>query len=1481
VVEASQIQENTPAPTKKKRRWLWWLTIPGFLVTLLLLLQLHAVQSFLAKRVAAYLSSEWNRKVQIDEVSVDLWARFVLRGFYVEDHHGDTLIYAQELRVASYAYAGNKNQFSTQSIELSNPVIHLKRYANESDWNYQFLSDYFTSSEPKDTTAGTDLWIGRLTLSDGSFQFDDANTAAPASAVFDANHIFVKHLNLQASDIFLGEKHTLASVDHLQFTDRSGFTCDDMHVCLHVDDKQMDFSGLKLKTGSTEFNAEMRLFVNDTAQWNDFANQVQWDGKIAKSVFVPEDFSAFLSDLNGFSNTMEIFGQVSGTLNQLHLAHLVLETGRKTKFDCSATVYNLAQLDSLWYDAQVHRLATDYTDLMHIPNYPFAEKQPLPLPHNIEALGLIDFKGRVKGGLEQVSVDGEVFTEIGNLKTQLDLYNFSTKLAYRGKLDLSKFQLNTYYATPDLGILSANLDIEGSGVNISDLNLNFGGNIQELGLLGYTYTGITSKGLFKNKFFEGEISIEDKNADMVFEGKIDFSQKKPILDFDMDVLHYDLQAVNLLEDDEPIVLKGGFSAHLKGLDINEISGELTGSNIDYLKDGKHNRLDYFTLDAEQGEERVVTLNSDVIFAQLNGKFSWKELGSSVQDIVAEVLPNFQGSKREHKSQKFDLKVRIQDFNFVSAAFLPELKIARGTSLNLSLNEEANELNGTIGSNFIQYEDYRLDGLTADIQNEANALYVTLGIEKIQDASSTYVNNFAWDLRSFGDTVFSALTFGNDGEVVTGDLNGVFFLHSFNDFSYRVGQSHILLNGKRWDWKPNAVLNVCGPDIAMHNFKMYNGFQFLGIDGSVGHYEGNILGVELANIQLAELNPLLGDAVQLGGEVTGKVELSHVYDKMRATSEMNIFDLGVNGIDVGNVCLNSSWDSKRNTLRADGEVEKDGLNPLRFAGNYYPEEKEESLDFLLTLNNFDLEILNTFLGPDVLGVHGHASTMLSLTGSTEEPQIKGDIQLLQTKIFVPYLQTTFLVNDKIHVEPDMFALTNVKILDEENNVGRITGQVFHTNFSDFSYDLAVDMEKPMLVMDTKEEDNSDFYGKAYCTGFLNISGYGEQTEFDMVLKSERGTVFNLPMSSSSDLQFDTYIRFVNPNAKPDSTALKADLSGIKLNMQLDVTEDAEFQIIFDEGVGDVMRGRGKGHLSMVINNLSTFNMYGMLEITQGDYLFTLMNLVNKPFAVKPGGIIAWYGDPMGGELDMQAVYRVSASLSDVVPDPTQTSGGKRVPVNLIMNLQGKMLNPTVGFDIELPQSDQLTKSRVASVISTEQERNRQAFALLVMGRFVSPPNITQNTEGGGNGLANNGFELLSSQISNWLGKISNDFDLGFNYRPGDRISNQEIELALSTQLFHDRVSVSSNLGVAMANNSSQTTNYIGDVRVEYKITKDGKVKLFVYNESNDRRVTTTTQSPYTQGVGLVYQEEFDNWDEFIEGMKSLFTKPKENGVAPGN
>jgi hypothetical protein len=75
--------------------------------------------------------------------------------------------------MAIYSFSSDDSKFESQSISLLEPNIELKRYAGETDWNYQFLSDYFSSDEPKDTTSNFSIWVGKLNIDNGRFSYFD------------------------------------------------------------------------------------------------------------------------------------------------------------------------------------------------------------------------------------------------------------------------------------------------------------------------------------------------------------------------------------------------------------------------------------------------------------------------------------------------------------------------------------------------------------------------------------------------------------------------------------------------------------------------------------------------------------------------------------------------------------------------------------------------------------------------------------------------------------------------------------------------------------------------------------------------------------------------------------------------------------------------------------------------------------------------------------------------------------------------------------------------------------------------------------------------------------------------------------------------------------------------------------------------------------------------------------------------------------
>jgi hypothetical protein len=61
--------------------------------------------------------------------------------------------------------------------------------------------------------------------------------------------------------------------------------------------------------------------------------------------------------------------------------------------------------------------------------------------------------------------------------------------------------------------------------------------------------------------------------------------------------------------------------------------------------------------------------------------------------------------------------------------------------------------------------------------------------------------------------------------------------------------------------------------------------------------------------------------------------------------------------------------------------------------------------------------------------------------------------------------------------------------------------------------------------------------------------------------------------------------------------------------------------------------------------------------------------------------------------------------------------------------------------------------------------------------------------------------------------------------------------------------------------------VGDAEVNVKLTNNGKLQLKAYNHANNNLIYET--SPYTQGVGVTYREDFNNFNELWNKVKGLF------------
>ncbi|MCB0757100.1 MAG: translocation/assembly module TamB, partial [Flavobacteriales bacterium] len=490
---------------------------------------------------------------------------------------------------------------------------------------------------------------------------------------------------------------------------------------------------------------------------------------------------------------------------------------------------------------------------------------------------------------------------------------------------------------------------------------------------------------------------------------------------------------------------------------------------------------------------------------------------------------------------------------------------------------------------------------------------------------------------------------------------------------------------------------------------------------------------------------------------------------------------------------------------------------------------------------------------------------------------GYAELENAGLRIDYLNTFYSFTHRVNIRPDMFAVDQVQLFDDEGHYGIANGTIIHHGLKDWNFDVSMEMTN-LKVLDTDARNNELYYGRAYATGALGISGFAENLDINVDAATGEGTDIHFPLGASQEVGGIPFVRFTGSEGT-EGQEQQVDLSGIRLDMKVAVTPVARFELIFDPTVGDIMRGRGNGNIAMSVTPSGDFSMKGDVELVDGDYLFTLRNLVNKRFGVEPGGRITWFGDPFDAIINVDAVYRLRASLYDVMPPALRTElYKKRFPVEVLMHLSQNLMNPDIAFDVKLPTVDEGVRTQVNSALATTDDMNKQVFALIVLNRFL-PSDATasaSDNSGLGGATAATGTELLSNQLSNWLSSFSSNIDLGVNWRTGDVISQDEVELAVSTAIFNDRLLLNTNLGLAYGAGGTQqgANSVIGDFSLEYSLTQDGKLRFKAFSQSNDRNLNQVDQAQTTQGVGLAYREEFDTLGEFFRKIGGIFRKKKQ-------
>lgn len=1455
-------------------------------------LQSAKVQTAATRLIADYFSDELNTLVDVKRVDISFFNTLILEGLYVEDHNKDTLLFTKKLFVKLTDFSIKKNVFVFNHIELYQPYIMVKQ-CDSMKYNFSFIIDYFSSNDTS-ISKPIDISSSDIKISDGVFVYKNIKASKSINNM-DYNNLYVKNLYLSLNDIVYNDSIIECQISKFSFLEKNGnFSIREFSGIATYNDTSIWLKNSLIRTQSSYIKGNYKLLYNSKKDFEDFVHKVRINAHFDSAKVAVKDLGKFIHGISATASKVYFSGKITGKIDEIKAKNIVVEYGRNTLFDGNIELTGLPDIEHTFMHLSINKAKTTAGDINTLPL-----KHQLKLSEELNKLGTVSYTGNITGLISDFVTYGKIESNLGIVKSDLSLkFNESfTNAKYTGNIVANKLDIGQLVGEKMVKTVSFDTKLAGEGFNLQDLSVKIDGIIKQIFVNGYNYTNININGLFENKLFEGEIASLDPNMIFKFNGIVDLKSKMPQYDFNIKITNARPYKLNLYKNDSLACFSSHIELSGKGKTFDDLTGNLKIQNMQLTNAGTIYSFAPISISVQNHLDTIkeISLYSGLADVNVYGKINPTYMVYFVEKTLNKYFSTI-NVKQEKSSQHlaFNFDINVKNIDKITSIFLPELQELSNTKISGKINEDDNELQIEFNSDKIVYDGISFDNTVLLIKSDTvkNMLTTNCMVSLLALSDSLFVEKLDFETQTRNDSVLYKLTWSDESKANSGDILGLFKMQSNNSYYIQFVKSNISIADEKWQMSQTNKIEIDSTDIGFTNFILRNQNQSITIEGNLSEEPDKTVTLKLNHFDISAINKINPDGdFMLSGISNGTVELSNIYNEMRFISKLNILDLEVNNDKIGNAYLKSSWDDENKVVGLNLSLLQHNKPRFNLTGLYYPQRVTENIDFTASLDKFNIKIIEPFLDDALSVVRGKVTGKIKLSGNLEKPVLDGKLKVFRGGFNVDYLNTRYTFTDYVYFSNNKISFDSLMINDILGGIAVVDGDLHHNYFADFNLDLHVLLNEPFYCLNTTAGNNDLFYGKVLSTGTIDITGPTNDITIDvnattatkenLLTNRTDNTTFNISLSEGSDVDESKFVRFVRPQIQSQKTIVNEYIaynSGVTVFLNLNVTPDAQVQLVFDETIGDMIKAKGNANLKMEISKTGDMSLSGDYEIEDGDYLFTLQNIINKRFIIEKGGLISWTGDPYNAEIDLQAKYVLSTALSDLV-DTTQQEYKSpvyknRTTVECIMNLSDQLMNPHINFDLALPMLSTDVQSQVKGLISTEEDMNKQIFSLMALGKFIPASQFSglMANSAYSNAGANTTSELLSNQISNWLSQIHDDFDIGFKYRPGDEISNDQLELALKTQFFNNRLIVNGN--VATADNQA-TSNIVGDVSVEYKLRRDGKVRVKAFNRSNNYHLTTDDETAYTQGVGLFYREEFDSFEElFFRYMQKIGIPPEK-------
>lgn len=1450
------------------------------------LMNYSVVQSVIGSAVGRRLSAEWGGTVHIGSLHANPFNHFVANNILLVAPDGDTILDAETLRIHFKRFPFKNNQLKLGRVYLGNAYYHLAVYRKdnpeapdfvhiaphtdrETALNLQYIFNHYKIPERRPDLVFT-VDVDELVLNHVHYKMDLPDHR---KTVYD-NGVEIPHMEFydirsKITKVHVVNDDVTCRLVRFCAEERCGFKVNDIAAQVHVGSNDITVKHFKVETDRSVVKADVELLYDGWSGMNDYVHGVRHciDLKEGTSVAL-SDIAYWTPSIWGIDMQLLPAGGMTGSIDSIHTDDISLRFGHASEIVLDGDISGITDPKNMILDLDNLVLRFEQSDLRQIcnmlPQYITPEVE-----QRLKEIEYIDLNAQAHGGWNKESTaNAHLVCGLGNLRADATMTprNGGRRVVLHADSDgMGLTPLGSDWLTHSGFTLNVDADIPDNIKNLRAIDAEAFADLTGSVVKGNNLDPVHLHAYMNDGTVKFSASCDDSlfQADMHGTAKLADNERVYIAHLDLNRLQAD--SFGLMKPEY-----GRISTHLdanfKGNDIDDIRGVLTasGTHIGPLK--LHELI--LSVTPEDSLHKNLRLESDALSATIGGHFAYADLPLMLQHVCHSALPEDlklvtppdSTALAVIEDNTLNFHLRLVDSTLLSQA-IPKLSLAKGTRIDGSYN--SSDLLRLVARS----EVARIGTVTlADIglsSHYDNGIYlVDIESSDIEAGQLELLTGVNLRLAGCRDSASLRLEWGDSLQASSGDL-----MLCLDHGDIRVVKPYFNIGESLWRLDINSLHLETDPYSTLAGEGISLESEDQRIEGKLRlmRQENDYVEFDFSNFDLTPLCELLlqESPVSLGGAVDGRFSLYGLAATPYFNANLKVDSCILNRQELGTLAVRSNWNAEMNTLN----LLVSG-NTLRATGWLGLGEDDPDLNFNIGFNQFELASIAPLLATFSSRFEGQLEGELDIDGTLSKPNVVGEAYINSGALKVDPTGVTYYFNDSIRFTNNLITLDQFKLLDPLGNIATVDGTIGYDGLDHIRIDLRLGTDN-LLVLN--QRNGEQFYGTMLVQADGRIRGSSENMDISVQARTNPGSTLTVPVSDRRQVQSQDFISFVGSNDTPvaEQHQSKNNAMGFNLEVDLAITPDVQLNLPMDFSEVNVgVRGSGSGDLHMSLDNTLEPQVMGNYEISSGTLKLSFISLLEKTFSLEPGSNLNFQGSLPDARFNLQAVYSQRVNLSTLTGGYSAIDNTEKyIQVEDIIAINGTLNEPTISFDLRLPNADASIEEEVFAYIDRSSERDmlNQTVSLLLLGQFYNANGtMNENTDLLGSGLSS-GYSMVASKMGSMVSDMVNIVDVDFKYKAATELTNEQVDVNISKDW--GRWYLESTLGYGGDSReleSDANGNAVIDALLGYRITP--MIHVYAYNRTNNNDYTRI-DLPYKQGAGLKLTKDFDRWgDLFVRKKK---------------